>query len=272
MIALRDLQRRFSAALSDDACSDADEIVAEHGIPAADRVTIYRHNVEATFHDTLKLAFPAIARLVGDDYFRQLASGYRRQYPSHSGDLQHVGSSFSDYLDAELGKSQYAYLADVASLEWAYQEILVAADHQPLDVTRLAAVETNDFDALRMVLHPAVRLLASRFPVLRIWRANRPESMDASTIDLAAGGDFLLLRRRDLDAEIHRLDRASFDFLSALGRAESLAAALDAAARQHADPSALLAKYVQLGVVVDFEIGIGGAAADRAPEFGRLSA
>jgi hypothetical protein len=266
MIALRDLQRRMAAALSDPGHATADELVAARGIPAASRIAIYRHNIEITFHDALKLGFPAIARLVGDDYFRQLAAGYRRQYPSRSGNLQHVGGSFPGHIDARLGKSEFAYLADVAAIEWAYQEILVAADHRPLDVTRLAAIKSDDFDSLRMVLHPAVRILASRFPLVRIWRANRPESVDAMVIDLAAGGDFVLLQRRDFDIEIHHLDHASFDFLSALARAEPLISALDAAARQDADPSALLARYVRLGVIVDFETNAACDRIDQAPK------
>jgi hypothetical protein len=266
MIALRDLQRRMAAALRAAGDSAADELVAARGIPASGRIAIYRHNVEATFHDALTLGFPAIARLVGADYFRQLAVGYRRQHPSHSGNLQHIGESFPDYIDGQLRKTRWAYLADVAAIEWAYQEILVAADRRPLEVTRLEAIQSDDLGELRMVLHPAVRILASRFPVVRIWRANRPESVDASTIDLAAGGDSVLLQRRDLDVEIHPLDRASFDFLSAVKRADPLVSALDAAARQHADPSALLARYVRLGVIVDFELGAADGTVDHAPE------
>jgi hypothetical protein len=265
MTALRDLQHRFARALVGDAAAGVESLIVSHGIAPAERAGIYRNNVRATFRNTLQIGFPAVARLVGVDYFRQLAGAYQDRYPSRSGNLQHVGADFPAYLAGLFYGSRFEYLADVAAIEWAYQEIVVAADHGPLDRARLAAVRPGDYATLRLQLHPAARVIESRFPLVRIWRANRDESLDSAPIDLDSGGERILLLRRELDVEIHRIAIADFEFLAALAREARLSEALEAAASAdpQTDPAPLLTRYVRDGVIVDVSADAIGRAVRR---------
>ena len=72
------------------------QTVAGVSPPAA--LSIYVNNARVGFTQTLKRAYPAIERLVGEDYFLQCAREFQRLHPSRSGDLQHVGEGFCDYL------------------------------------------------------------------------------------------------------------------------------------------------------------------------------
>src|SRR5262245_19984355 len=125
MLMLRDLQRAFAhGALSDTApallCAD----IIEDGIAPERRLAIYRNNAVEGFLKTLQATFPTVVRLAGEDWFRQVGRQYMRRYPSRSGNLHYVGEHFATFLEAELAGSSYAYFADVARLEWAYQEVL----------------------------------------------------------------------------------------------------------------------------------------------------
>jgi hypothetical protein len=257
MISLRDLQRAFSQALVGTGDEPLDALIVSDGIPAAERAGIYRNNVRTTFRNTMQIGFPAVARLVGTDYFRQLVGEYQDRYPSRSGNLQHVGADFATHLAGRFGGSRFEYLADVAAIEWAYQEIMVAPEHPPLDLGSLAAVPEADYGTLRLRLNPAARLLASQFPLARIWRANRDETLDSATIDLGAGGERILLLRRGLEVEIHRLAPPDHSFLAALARGATLVEALEAAADADAkaEVASLLARYVALGAIVGFAVG-----------------
>jgi hypothetical protein len=254
MTSLRELQQTFARALLGESDAPVDALIVSHGIPAAERAGIYRNNVRATFRNTMQLGFPAVARLVGAEYFRQLVDEYRQQHPSRSGNLQHVGAAFAAHLAGRFHGSPFEYLTDVAAIEWAYQEILAAPEYPPLDLTALAAVPEADYAALRLRLHPAARVLASRFPLVRIWRANRDETLDSTPIDLGSGGDRVLLMRRGLDVEIHRLAAAEYSFLDASARGASLVEALDAAATAdpQAEPAPLLGRFASLGAIVGF--------------------
>jgi hypothetical protein len=223
--------------------------------PAA--ISIYANNARVNFTQTLALAYPAIRRLVGDDYFRQCAREFQRIQPSRSGDLQHVGKNFAGHLAALHGAGTFSYLADVARLEWAYQEALIETEFVPLDLSRLAQVEPQQYLDLRFCLQPSARLVESAFPILAIWAANVVDgATDDERIDLNAGADRLLLVRAFNHVRIHRLSSGELTFLRRLRVRERFGAAVACAADADSgfDPAASLRRFVALHTIVDFHL------------------
>jgi hypothetical protein len=271
MTALRSLQQAFARGL-DGECEAIERYVAANGLAAADRIGIYRNNVRARVRGALLLGFPAIAHLVGTECFRGLADEYQSAHPSRNGDLHPVGTAFPAHLRRRYAGTTFEYLADVAAVERAYQEVLVAADGAPFDLCALVPLDAAQYANLRFRLSPACRLVESRFPVARIWRANREEPIDDAPIDLGAGGDRLLLVRRALEVEVHALSTADFAFLAALAGGGTLGLALGAAteADPSADPVPLLRRFVAQGAIVGFDASPAPApsppeSAGRAP-------
>jgi hypothetical protein len=257
MISLHELQRRFAAALRGDRSNDA-AFVVTNGIAAHERLSIYRNNVRANFSGALISSYPAVQRLVGDDYFAQLSEAYCLAHPSTSGDLQHVGERFSAFLQNHFAGSEYAYLADVAAFEWAYQCALIAADQGSTIVARIVNFSLDDIELLTFTLHPSAQLIASAYPVLAIWRANRDtdSSTVPPTIDLRAGASRVLLLRREREVELLQLSAAEHQFLLQLQAGATLPAALGRAHELDPDFAAAnaLPRFVQLGVIVDCQI------------------
>ena len=263
MPALRELQHRFGAALTSGDSAAIEPYIRAAGIEPARRIAIYRNNWRENCLATLAAAYPVLNQLVGDAYFRQMSQEFQDVCPSQAGNLQHLGAPLAGFLQQRFAGTEFEYLADVARLEWAYQEVLVAADHDRLDVRRLVDVGQSCWPELGFALHPATRLVRSDFPVLTIWSAHQPgadgssaPAIDHTTIDLGAGGEYVLLRRTDREVELRRLSRAEFAFLEALARGSSLAAAADAAGT--VDPAFDLARVLQrqvgLEVLVDFTV------------------
>jgi len=235
MLPLRDLQKSFDRALFDDApdavvpwirdCeSDAATAVDAHA-----RLAIYRNNLREGFRKALALEFPVIERLVGEDYFRQLALSFQAEHPSHAGDLHHIGEPFAQFLQQRFEHTQYAYLPDVASLEWAYQQSLVSADASSFDPAALGEIPYEDYGQLRFTLHPACGLVRSPYPVVRIWAVNQPGEAHDEVVDLSSGPDFVLLRRAAQGVEIRRIAAADFALLDAFSQGATLANALETA-------------------------------------------
>jgi hypothetical protein len=168
-----------------------------------------------------------ICRLVGADYFRQLARAFLICHPSRSGDLHHVGRAFAPFLREQFADSEYLYLADVAALEWAYQECLVAAEVDPLDPVVLRSLPPESHGELRLGLRPSCRLIQSQFPVLRIWQVNQPDSAADETIDLRSGPDLLLVFRRSAGIYFRRIHQDDYHLLAAFAAGNSLLEALD---------------------------------------------
>jgi hypothetical protein len=247
MLALRELQRGFTAALLDGNGDLRAQIVGDD-IAAAERVGIYRNNVVEGFVKALAIGFPVIERLVGTDYFRQLAVEFQRAHPSRAGDLHHIGRPFATFLNSRFEATEYAYLPDVAALEWAYQEAQIAADAPALAANAFRDVAPEHYEYLRFALQPACRLVRSDYPIVRIWFANQSETQESEVIDLDSGADHIVVRRTPSDIEFVRLAPSEFVALETLQSGGTLGEALEAAriADSTFDLAAPLFRFVQL--------------------------
>lgn len=255
MPSLHELQRAFAGALLFGETADIEPHVLANGVEPTARLRIYRNNTRENFLATLRAAYPVLERLVGADYFRQLALDYLQRFPSPSGDLQHLGERLVTYLERRFAAGdEYAYFIDVARLEWAYQEVLVAAEHAPLDLGPLQAIDPGDYANLRLELHPAVRLVESAYPVLTIWSANQAGCTSEETIDLRQGGEHVLVQRTRDAVELVRLRQPDFAFLAAIAAGDTLISAAEAAACAEAefDLGPVLRRYVSGCVIVNF--------------------
>lgn len=231
MIELRDLQRRcYDAFVRGDTQALLPFVLTDH-IAADARIQVYQNNAREAFTKTLGSSYPVIAALVGEDCFHTLAQDYLRRHPSASGDLGEFGNEFSVLLDAHYDGSAFEYLADVARLEWLCEQVRSAADARPADLAQLQLSAGEGFGALRFALHPAARLMSSRFPVFSIWRANTLG--DDTQLDLAQGREDVLVLRGDNssgndpgDIELHRIDAVSHAVLQRLDTGATLLEAL----------------------------------------------
>jgi Putative DNA-binding domain len=250
VLALRELQVRFTDALFDGAVEPVRAEIVADGLDVAERLEIYRNNLREGFIKALAIGFPVIERLVGGDYFRQLAIAFLGAHPSRAGNLHHIGAPFPSYLRERFVDTEYAYLPDVAALEWAWQEALIAADAEPIAPAALGELDPADYEHLRFELHPACALLQCAYPIIRIWRANQPEASGEEVIDLTEGGDRVLVLRTPQCIELRRLPAGDFAALEAFARGLPLGEALEAAqaADTAFDLGSALRRFLQLNV------------------------
>jgi hypothetical protein len=248
--ALLETQRRFMAALYDDADAGPIDAIAGSGLEPSARLRIYRRSCEAIQTGALRATYPAVLALVGEDFFDQSAHGYRRAHPSASGNLHGFGADFADYLASLPALAGYPYLPDVARLEWRRQLAALAGERAPLSADALARQWAGSDRPLAATLHPSVRVLASRYPVLTIWRyATQPS---AEPLRLDGGGENVVLWREDGEVAMATPDAASFACIEALAQGRALDAAQAAALA--ADPdfefAACMKSFAQCNLIV----------------------
>lgn len=249
MLALPEVQRLFFAALRDKEHSAKvlPLLRQGRGPSAAQRLQIYRNNHFESLGDALRAVFPVLARLVGEDYFRQLARRFITAHPLRSAALHGFGRELPALLSTVA--TDWPYLADVAALEWAWHEVYHEADGAPLQPQDLARVPAAQHLDLRLALVPAARLVASPYPVLRIWQAHQGEAAPDFTLSLAEGGVRLLLLRRSLEIDFVLLVEAEHAWLAALASGRTLAEATLVALNLDAgfDLAAMLGRHLSLG-------------------------
>jgi hypothetical protein len=223
----------------------------------AERLSIYRNNLRENFLKVLELEYPVILRLVGTDFFRQTALQFLQQSPSRSGDLFNCGRGFPEFLRQQFAASDYAYLPDVAALEWAYQEAIIAADDaRILDIAALAGLEQDSYDRLRLHAHPALRLVRSPYPIVAIWADNQPDAASDATIDIGRGGENALITRALRSTQVTAIGAGAATFLGGVLEQSPLGLALEAALA--ADPAfdveSALGPWIQARVFVGWSL------------------
>ena len=183
MHALLETQRAFRAALL-----SGDETTVPVGVrpAAARRMAVYRANVVRNLTGVLRLAYPAVDRLVGAAFFDLAAETFVRTAPPVTSDLYAYGGAFADFLADHAPAAMLAYLPDVARLEWAVGQALHAPPAGALHRAALAAVDADWQAGLRLAPHPSLSLLTTRHPARAIWEAVMTEDAAARDARLAA--------------------------------------------------------------------------------------
>jgi uncharacterized protein len=214
---LRDLQRQFFNALTG---ADLPASVL-NGRRAALGLAVYRNNFTVGNRQALGVDYPVTASLVGMSCFAVLAHDYRLAFPSRSSDLHHLCAHFADFLTIRYHDGPHAYLADVARLERAVDECLLAAEAPVCAIAALAGHSPEALQAARLVIHPATRLVCSRWPIVELWDAHSGEGGPAP-VDLASGGAAVVVQRTDKDVTLRTVDAPTYVLLQSLGHGASL--------------------------------------------------
>ena len=252
---LRELQLHFLDAVLLGNGTPIEEAVTRGDFTARQRVGIYRNNCFTNLTHSLEDVFPIVLRLVGTGFFKYAAHEYIKRHPSRSGNLHEFGRHFPDFLQGFSPARSHTYLADVALLEWRWHMAFHAASSPSFPLDRLADVPSARHQTLRFRLAPSAFVMASAFPVGRIWMVNQPGYEGHSAVTLDHGGDRLLIVRPDLEVEVRRLSPGEHALLAAFQDDQSLGDACDAAlvVETDLDVGACLRDHIRRGTISDFE-------------------
>ena len=234
MQGLAERQRDFAAALLDPDRAPPPGLVGPDREESARRFAVYRNNVVVGLIDALGAAYPAVHRIVGEEYFRAVARAYILAEPPRSPIVLQYGEGFADFIGEFEPAAPLPYLRDVARIERAWTESYHAAEAAPLDPSALASIAPDRLPEVRLVIHPSARVVQSRFPALTIWRMNVDDGVSAP-VDLAQGGEDALIARPKAEVEVRRLPAGGAVFVRALAEGLSLLAAADAAMKAESD-------------------------------------
>jgi hypothetical protein len=248
MPVLPELQRCFAAALRDTAAIP----------PVASsqrRFNVHRNNVSAGILGVLESRFPVVRRLVGDDFYRAMATDYVAQEPPVSPILMLYGVGFPAFVRTFAPAADTPYLADVALLEWLQHDAYHAADASPIGAQDLAAVPADRIADLRLVLHPSLRLFASDLPALSIWQMNL-STQAVTPVKLAARAEHALVVRPLHEVEVHRTDAALHAFAGQLDDGQSLGAATEFALSRAEtfNVQSALSQLIAMGAIAGHEL------------------
>jgi putative DNA-binding protein len=210
----------------------------------------------------LAARYPVVRRLIGDDSFLDVARRFVAKQPPRLPIVQHFGETFPRYLRSLGETASFDYVADIAELEAARARAYHSADVPSLDARALSFLSMARFDECGLILHPSVALVASRFPIVAIWRANQTDA--GSGILDRWRPEAALIVRPFLDVDVLLLPAGGYVFMNALLSGWTIGAA--AASARDDDPEfdldENLTMLAEASMVVSFDrraadVGIG---------------
>ncbi len=233
MPSLLELQRGFAAG-------DA----SLFSVPA--RLGVYRGNTEGNCVGALASAYPIVRKIVGNEFFDSMARQFVRAHPSQCGDLHRYGEPLADFVAGFAPVADLPYLPDVARMEWLAHCAYFAADPAAFE---LGAVQSPEL--LRPRLAPACALMASAWPLGRLWTVHQDDYEGAFEVDLGAGPDCIVVHRPRWRVQVRSLAAGDWAFLGALSHGATLGEALAVAAEEDADFDHVtaLARWIDAGVI-----------------------
>ena len=254
MSSLRELQHAFATAIAGEKSSP----VAAEMVPdrmARRSLALYRRLIRNNYVHTLKITYPVLHRFVGDSYFRTLARGYIRRYPSTSGDLFLYGRHFSLFLRSLKAPR---ILVELTRLEWACHEVYQAAETPLFTKDHWESLASTDPSCVRFRLSPAARLLRCSLPIHRLWQALQSGALSEEAVDfpLAAQDTGILVVRSGGTIQVIGLGAHEYRVLEAMDDRKTVAE-IEQVVNERAQfkVASFIASILELGVLGGIEMG-----------------
>lgn len=207
-------------------------------------MAVYRGNVFGNWTQALSSAYPIVRKIVGEEFFRGLAHAYSRAHPSRSGDLNEYGEHLAEFVSRFRHTLDLPYLPDVARMEWLAHRAYYAAGAAAFDLQ-----DVRESSVFRLT--PSCALLASDWPLGRIWAVHQDDYEGPIEVDLLSGPDRVLVHRPAWRAQVRSLAPGDYRFLDMIREKSALGEALGSALGEDPgfDASLALARWVDAGVI-----------------------
>lgn len=228
MSTLAAFQSRFADAVHG---RDVHEAIA--ALIAQPAFAVYRNTALGACIDALVANYPAVACLVGRDWFRAAAGSYAAAYPPDDARMLFYGRHFPQFLADHSSMHGLAYLAGVASIDRLWTEASTAGDAATIGLVALATLSPEDLPRVRVSLHPAARWYRSELPTYSIWDASRRGASLDDTLRWQS--EFTLLTRAGTAVRAMTVTAAACALLDACADGYGFQEAIDRVMASHPD-------------------------------------
>ncbi len=147
------------------------------------RANVYRNNVRLSLSAALAANFPVTEALVGAEFFAQAARQFLRDHLPDRPEMAAYGAAFPGFLVALPELAAYPFVPDVARVERAMIEALLAPDAPRLTADAFSAIPPDAFASLRFAAHPSTRLVRAAYAVADLWAAHQDGLPDLTALD-----------------------------------------------------------------------------------------
>ena len=178
-------------------------VVGDPRATADERLNLYAYMYRARLLEALEATYPRLARALGHAGFEAVALAYIADHPSRNPSLRFLGAKLPEWLERQ--RPNTPWLADLARLEWARNDVFDAPDQGALTLDALRGLSPDEFATLSLTLVEAHRLVAAVHTAAAVWdAAEAGESFEPTRGGEDPGGEMLVVWRQE-GAVYHRV-------------------------------------------------------------------
>jgi hypothetical protein len=168
---LRRLQEDFHGYLLHPDGRMRDDIVGTRTVSADARLRVYAEAYRLRLLEALRVDYPVLHTLYGDEDFERLGLAYIERHPSRHFSIRYFGRHLSRALGEDARFRDSSFLAELAAFEWALGEAFDAADSPVATLGEISAIAPEAWPDMCLRLHLSLRRLDLRWNVPPVWKA-----------------------------------------------------------------------------------------------------
>src|SRR3989338_1885656 len=165
------------------------------GSSGEERMAVYAEGYVARVMEALAEVYEAIHHFLGKEAFVDLTECYITAHPSHSYNLNFIGSQMPGFIGRTPYVEKLPFLPDLAKLEWQVAQSFHSFEGPVFDPSTLASYSEEDREKIRIIFQPSVRVVSSSWPILDIWNARKTPLKEVG-VDLVNRPQHVLVARR----------------------------------------------------------------------------
>lgn len=179
------------------------------------QLSIYSIGYRLRLKEVLENDYPAIASLLGEEQFEQLANAYIDAQPSHYYSLREFGQHFSTFVNGLDLINDIPWVSQLALFEWNLGQAFDSGNNEVLTEQDLSSIAPDDWPTLKFIIHPSVHRMDFDWNIAEIWKnltAETPQFIPAVKTSPQAW----VIWRKDLITQFRSLECDEQETLDAL--------------------------------------------------------
>lgn len=222
---LKELQENLLESIMENNLS-SEFIKQNGGIDTADRLGVHRDTILENFISSLKITYPGIWRLIGEDCARGVALAYSHDldHLQNRENINSFGDRFPEFLSNFASTCHLDYLSDFAMLEWIRSRSYESVNEKFLSAQDMQEFFINGDENGKLILNSSVYFLKSKFPLGNIQRLLDDPEMKELNLDDST--EYIVVCRVQGKIETLYLSKNQWQFLYNLNNGDAIGKAI----------------------------------------------
>ena len=159
------------------------------------RSEIYHSAYRLRLIGVLKIDYPGLHTLAGDEQFDMICEDYIKHYPSDHFSVRYFGRFMQEFLKNTDPYAKHRMLADIAGFEWAVSEALDAEDQHVLSIDELQNISPALWPEMKIKLHSSFRTLSLEWNAPKFWQSVNEEQDPEAPVKYEKAVSWILWRK-----------------------------------------------------------------------------